>query len=234
MTVVEHLTDDGAAAFHARELPAVDSSAPGTPRLWWFWPHRSAVVLGSTQDRSLIDQDAAGDLGLDVVRRRSGGGVVVVGPGRTLWLDVVVPRGHRLWDDDVARATWWIGDVWADVLGSSGLAAASVHRGAMVTSSLARLVCFAGRGPGEVFVGEAKAVGISQRRTRDWARFQCALSLQWDADLHVAVIRDLHEADRPNRRDAVAGLGTTFDIGVLDLGRLVDDLTAAFVARLDS
>ena len=47
-------------------------------------------------------------------------------------------------------------------------------------------VCFAGLGPGEVTVGGAKVVGISQRRTRHAARFQCAALLRWDV---VGILR---------------------------------------------
>jgi hypothetical protein len=41
-------------------------------------------------------------------------------------------------------------------------------------------VCFASAAPGEVFVGDNKLVGISQRRNREGARFQCVLYRQWN------------------------------------------------------
>ena len=50
------------------------------------------------------------------------------------------------------------------------------------------LVCFAGLGPGEVTVAGAKALGISQRRTRAGARFQCAVPRTWDASTLAAVL----------------------------------------------
>jgi hypothetical protein len=93
-----------------------------------------------------------------------------------LWVDVVVPRGHDVWDDDIGRATYWLGDAWARALGQP----ASVHRGPMVRSALSDVVCFAGLGPGEVTIGGRKAVGISQRRTREAARFQCVAYERWD------------------------------------------------------
>jgi lipoate-protein ligase A len=50
-------------------------------------------------------------------------------------------------------------------------------------------VCFAGVGPGEVLADDgAKLVGISQRRTRNWALFQCAVPLKWDAAPLIAVL----------------------------------------------
>lgn len=216
--VVEHSSAGGAAEFHGRTLPD-----RALPQLWWFSPERSAVVLGSTQDPTILDTEACERMGLDVVKRRSGGGIVLVGPGSTLWLDVLVPRGHRLWDDDVARASWWVGETWADALREFGVDDVSVHRGSMVTSELARLVCFAGRGPGEVFAATSKAVGISQRRTRDWSRFQCALSLRWDGPRHVTILRDPPAA-------SLEGLGTDLEIDVADM---TTRLTDAFRSRLD-
>lgn len=212
-------SDGDAASFHARALPD-----DGRPHVWWFRPERSAVVLGSTQDESILDRDACERFDLDVVKRRSGGGVVLVGSAHTLWVDVLVPRDHAVWDDDVARATWWLGETWREVLDGVGLDGLAVHRGPMQTSDLARVVCFAGRGPGEVFAGTAKAVGISQRRTRDWARFQCAVSLRWDAVLHRAVLRS----------DVVAGAsldGLGADLH-LDREKVEQEMTARLLDRL--
>jgi len=134
-----------------------------------------AVVLGSTQAEP---PPGGSDRRLPVVRRRSGGGAVLVEPGGVLWVDVCVPRGDPLWDDDVGRAFQWLGDAWVTALDDGGRAVA--HRGALVTTRWSRDVCFAGLGPGEVTVDGRKAVGISQRRTRDGALFQCAALLAWD------------------------------------------------------
>ena len=133
----------------------------------------AALVLGSTQPM-------VGHRGVEVVRRRSGGGAVLVEPGAVVWVDVTVPRRDPLWDDDVGRAFWWLGDVWAAALGSLGVTGAEVHRGPLVRTPLSEVVCFAGLGPGEVTVDGRKAVGIAQRRTRAGALFQCAVPLAWD------------------------------------------------------
>ena len=152
---------------------------------------RSAVVLGSTQAADVIDAQRAQALGFDVARRRSGGGVVVLQKGEHAWIDVTVPRGHRLWSDDVERATWWVGDMWC-----VALAAVlphlpwSVHRERLVASAPERVVCFASVGPGEVVQEGRKVVGISQRRTKDAARFQCTVFRHLDFDLHQALLRD--------------------------------------------
>jgi lipoate-protein ligase A len=142
-----------------------------------------ALVLGSTQP---APAPSAALAGVDVVRRRSGGGAVLLRPGETVWVDVVVPAGDALWSDDVGRAFWWLGEVWAAAL---GLGAGAVHRGPLVSSRWSRAVCFAGVGPGEVVAGAGgKVVGIAARRTRGWARFQCAVPLAWDAGAYVALL----------------------------------------------
>jgi len=82
---VQHLRGE-AGELHLRPLPA----APAR-EVWVLTPVRPALVLGSTQAEALVDLGEAARLGVDVVRRRSGGGVVMVGPGDPLWVDVVVP-----------------------------------------------------------------------------------------------------------------------------------------------
>lgn len=141
---------------------------------------RPAVVLGSTQ--RIDGADAVADArGLDLARRRSGGGAVLLVPGAQLWVDVVVPAGDPLWEDDVERASWWLGDAWAAALAEAGAGPSTVvHRRGVSDRELGRAACFAALGPGEVEVAGRKVVGISQRRTRAYARFQCVVYVRWD------------------------------------------------------
>ncbi len=142
-------------------------------------PVGPALVLGSGQrvdDGLSARADAAG---LAVVRRRSGGGAVLVVPGPVWWVDVLVPRGDPLWDDDVGRSAVWLGEAWRDALEAVGVAAEVVDR--MSCGAVGRSVCFAGRAVGEVLVGGRKVVGVSQRRDRYGARFQCAALVGPDA-----------------------------------------------------
>jgi lipoate---protein ligase len=140
---------------------------------------RPALVLGSTQTDAVVDRAAAGAAGVELVRRRSGGGAVLLVPGDSLWVDVVLPRADPLWDDDVGRSARWLGRAWAGALGDLGLPA-TVHEGGLVRTRWSALVCFAGRGPGEVAVHDRKAVGVASRRGRAGARFQCGLARTWD------------------------------------------------------
>mgnify|MGYP001569138128 FL=1 len=141
---------------------------------------RSTVVLGSGQRDLPGLADRAADEDLDVVRRRSGGGAVLLRPDGVLWVDVLVPRTDPLWDDDVGRSSMWLGAAWCQTLASLGVDA-DVHRGPFSCGLSGRAVCFVGRAAGEVVSGGRKVVGISQRRDRGGARFQCAVLLGADA-----------------------------------------------------
>lgn len=175
-----------------------------------------ALVLGSTQPAPTGDVD--GDV--EVVRRRSGGGAVLLRPDELLWVDVVVPAGDPLWSDDVARAFWWLGETWVAALGFG-----EVHRGPLLRTTWSPQVCFAGVGAGEVVVGGGggggKVVGMAARRTRGWALFQCAVPLAWDAGAYVRLLGLPADAE-----PALAGVAAPLT------DRSADDLVEAFLAAL--
>lgn len=176
-----------------------------------------ALVLGSTQDEDLVDHEACRAGAVQVVRRRSGGGVVLLDLHVVVWLDVDVPRGDPLWDDDVGQAAWWLGEAFVAALGTG-----EVHRGGLERGAWGGLVCFAGLGPGEVTIAGRKAFGISQRRTRAGARFQCAYVNQWDPARLASLL-----ALPDERRAALAtDLAAAVMPVALDVTALLDVLTA--------
>lgn len=144
---------------------------------------RPALVLGSHQPDDVWDPAALRAAGVETARRRSGGSAVLVGPGRVLWVDLLIPAGDPLWDDDVGRAAWWVGDLW-----SSAVEGSEVWKGPMVRTAWSETVCFAGLGPGEVTVGGRKIVGVSQRRTPRAALFQTAALLEWRPEEYTALL----------------------------------------------
>lgn len=209
----------GAAGFHDRDLPD-----PVRPALWWFEVTGPTIVLGSTQRAEVVDRARAASRGVEVVRRRSGGGAVWLAPGEATWVDVLLPAGDPRWVDDVGRSAGWLGRAWARVLAGSGHGGVAVHRGSMVRGAWSDLVCFAGLAPGEVTVGAGKAVGISQRRTRAGARFQCAVLHRWDPGPLLDVLA-LSDRDRARGARELASAGSV-------VGPSGRDLVAALAREL--
>jgi lipoate-protein ligase A len=163
------------------------------------WVHRidrPAVVLGSTQHEEIVDADACRAHGVEVVRRRSGGGLVLLVPDATVWVDTVVPR--HLFGDDLHAPMRWLGRIIATTLENS-VRIGSPDRPIEVSSMMrpthwSPLVCFEGLGPGEVTLAGRKLTGVSQGRTRDAIRLQCCWYLRYDPD-HLR--RLIAPPDRP-------------------------------------
>lgn len=177
-------TRGSAAEFHARTLPS-----PAGRTVWVHEVDRPALVLGSAQPDHDVDASAARAAGVEVVRRRSGGGAVLLVPGEVVWVDVVVPVGDRWWEADLGRSFAWLGEVWAEALGALGMTGLAVHHGPPRRTAWSDRICFAGVGSGEVTVaGGAKVVGLSQRRTRAAARFQSAVLGRFDVDAYAALL----------------------------------------------
>lgn len=183
-----------AGPFHARTFDHLDG-----PTVWTHRVDAPALVLGSTTDEALVRAEEAERLGVEVCRRRSGGGLVLVEPECSCWIDLLVPREESLrspaipWDDDVNRSFGWIGGLWNAALAHLGQSGLEVWNGPLTNASEGAALCFAGLGPGEV-VGSladgraAKVVGLSQRRTRWGARFQGLYVARWSPDLLAATV----------------------------------------------
>jgi lipoate-protein ligase A len=226
-----------ASEFHQRSVPD-----PAPNELWWPQITAPALVLGSSQPEHQVDQDACDRAGVAVVRRRSGGGAVLLVPGEVTWLDVIVPLGSAGWSDDVHGPMVWLGRHLAAVLDelldapavtgadrrvadgrqAVGARAVSVHEGPLVTTRWSSTVCFDGVGAGEVLLGGRKLVGISQRRTRHAARLQCCWYSHYDP---ARLVELLVPVARPTLTDLqpVATVPPA----------IADAMPAALTARLD-
>ena len=143
-----------------------------------------------------------------------------LGPGEQLWLDAWVPRDDPLWMTDVSAAAEWVGAWWSEALNGIGQRGFDVHHGRSVPGASGDLVCFAGRGPGEVFHGAAKVVGLSQWRAREGALFSSCAYARWDPAPLLALI-DISEAERD---------GLTRDLAPLAVGLTELEPPAADVA----
>ncbi len=114
--------------------------------------------------------------------------------------------------------------------GAAGCAAFDVHGGRAVPGALGELVCFAGRGPGEVFHRGQKVVGLSQWRAREGALFSSCAYLRWDPVPMLGLLEtgegtaaELALALTP----AAVGLAT-LEPSLDDLGEVRERLLASF------
>jgi hypothetical protein len=76
-----------------------------------------------------------------------------------------------------------VGRWWAETLRESTDAIVTVHEGSLKGDPRFRLVCFAGRGPGEVFVNDRKAVGLTQWRVREGVFLSTVLHAEPTSDV---------------------------------------------------
>lgn len=177
------------------------------------------LVLGSTQPADLVSPDALRERSVELVRRRGGGGAVYLEPGVFLWVDAWIPRDDVLWAHDVSVAAEWVGGWWIDALAGAGAGvglevevevevpshaqgALSVHMGRSEPGAWGDLVCFAGRGPGEVFLDDRKIVGLSQWRSREGSLFSSCAYLEWRPEPML----DLLSFDDATRSELAGGL----------------------------
>ena len=187
-------------------------------------------MIGSAQPASDFAAPRLAAAGIELVRRRSGGGAVLVAPGAQVWLDVFVPNDDVLAEVDVGRSFYWLGEVFAAAIASVlGTAAEQgeivVNRGARQSTTWSRTLCYAGLGAGEVTVAGRKVVGMSQRRERSgaWIHSMALLSDR------AGDLVDLLAGSGERREGARAGLAAA---GLRDAEQLAEPLTAEILSRL--
>ncbi len=122
-----------------------------------FWePRTYAVVLGASRhlrDEVLVDACEAD--GIPILRRSSGGGTVVVGPG-TINLTTVLPESASSALRAVASAQTYV-----------------LERIARSIQALGRPVAV--HGLGDLTLGDRKCCGSAQRRLKNWVMVHCSI-----------------------------------------------------------
>jgi len=135
----------------------------GRPLLRFWEPAEYAVVLGASRR---VGEDVLFDVcradGVPILRRTSGGGTVVVGPG-ALNVSVILPEG------------------WAPGLGAVDVA----HR--HVLEWIAASIRCAGppvslEGRGDLVIGGRKCGGSAQRRLKHWFMVHCSILYDFAID----------------------------------------------------
>jgi len=169
---------------------------------------RPTLVLGGSQSPDVVDASKLGSTALR--RRRGGGGLVLLRPD-DLWIDWWIPSNDPRWSLDVHVSSIRAGTWWAGALREFTSGVVSVHEGSLEAERMFRVVCFAGRGPGEVFIDDRKTVGLTQWRVREGVFLSTVLHAEETSDvieylaaepkglreaLDHAVLTSLEHADR--------------------------------------
>ncbi len=193
-------------------------------------PTSPAVVIGSTQPESDVDRARCSREGIEVVRRRSGGGAVLVRPGAQVWIDVFIPRGDPRFREDVLESFAFLGKAWR--AGLAAVIGAPLHSLAVVAGRTGKAMpwsakaCFAGLGAGEILLDNRKVVGISQRRDRSGAWFHSMAMLDFDPG-ELPGLLDLSEAERHAAGARLAAAAASVPGGRAVAGTLVSAVLGA-------
>lgn len=174
-------------------------------------------VLGGSQSVEVLDAQRRSHVA--VRRRRGGGGVVLLQP-EDVWIDWWIPSLDVRWSPDVHVTSNRVGEWWRSVLAARLDGEVVMHQGALAGEPAWRVACFAGRGPGEIFVDDRKAVGVTQWRVREGVFVSSVLPSG-----HSNALLELL-ADVPD------GLARALDHHTLEsLGLDGDDVTAALIEQ---
>jgi lipoate-protein ligase A len=141
---------------------------------------RPTLVLGGSQSSDVVDPTKLESTSLR--RRRGGGGLVLLRPD-DLWIDWWIPQHDERWSQDVRVSSVQTGTWWASVLRDVVSGVVTVHERGLEGEAAFRVVCFAGRGPGEVFVDDRKTVGLTQWRVREGVFLSTILHAEATSDV---------------------------------------------------
>jgi len=171
-------------------------AAPGLrPVLYWSQAEPCGLVLGFSQQTSILNPQALSSTNLPVYHRRAGGTAVLVGSD-LLDLDVILPPDHPLVLSDLVESYRWLGETWVralDLLGVSSRvvtptesrelrerARQPVHQ---AREAILRRACYASNSAYEVVVGQRKVVGLCMIRRRTGTLLQAGVVLHWENEL---------------------------------------------------
>lgn len=190
---------------------------------------RPTLVLGGSQSSDVVDATKLGSTSLR--RRRGGGGLVLLRP-EDLWIDWWIPQHDARWSRDVHVSSIQAGTWWASVLHEFTSGTVTVHGRGVEGEEAFRVVCFAGRGPGEVFVNDRKAVGLTQWRVREGVFLSTVLHAEATSDvidylafvpeglrdaLDHEVLSSLEHMDAHNVIERLRLIGGPWDLRHVDL-----------------
>ena len=198
-------------------------AAGGPPTLYWSMAKSQGLVLGFSQQESVLNARALAALHLPVYHRRAGGTAVLVGP-HLLGLDVALPPDHPLVLPDLVESYRWLGEAWAAALAQFGMQARAVspleahEQRALLKRNETReresilcRSCYGALSPYEVVVGQRKVVGLDMIRRRTGSLLQAGVLLHWETETLAQLLGHTPEEQtllRDELLERAAGLDT--------------------------
>ncbi|MBV8694780.1 MAG: hypothetical protein JO183_04745 [Ktedonobacteraceae bacterium] len=212
--------------------------AGDAPILYWSQAQPQGVVLGFSQNHTILRQAQVQTGPLPIYRRRAGGTAVHVGP-HLLSLDVVLPMGHSLILADIVESYRWLGEAWVAALLLLGIQARVVppteaHAQQSLLKkaetreyeAVLRRACYGSLSPYEVVVGQRKVIGLDMIRRRVGSLLQAGVLLQWQPETLVRLLGQTQQ-EQAQLCEGLSERATGLDIIA---GRTIaaDEVVAAF------
>ena len=179
--------------------------------------NQPTVVLGSRQRADLLTNGFRSSRAIR--RRRGGGGIVLLQP-EDLWVDWWIPADDPRWSIDLRETSRRAGERWRESLGDVVDGELVVHEGPLEVDGAFSVVCFTGRGPGEVFLEHRKVVGVTQWRVREGTFVSTVLHGQSTLPLIEGLV------DRPPGIADALDHHTIESLGIVDAEAVVQRLVS--------
>ena len=178
------------------------------------------LVLGGGQRDDVLHDDV--DEHCMVRRRRGGGGAVLVQPD-DLWVDWWLPRPDSRLSTEIPRNALLAAEWWYRSLVRVVESVPKIYGGPLNVARELKDVCFAGAGPGELFIDDRKVLGVTQWNVREGC-FLSTLIPAWPQN----PIRDALRVVPDDLDTALSNVTTARELGILGLAEdLIDDAIRA-------
>ena len=193
------------------------------PTLYWSQAEPEGLVLGFSQQPSILNAGTLAHQPRPLYHRRAGGAAVLVGP-HLLGLDVLLPAGHPLALPDLVESYRWLGETWVATLRELGIETRAVTPTEAHTlrdrlkqpairerESILRRACYGSLSPYEVVATDKnlKVVGLDMIRRRAGTLLQAGVLLHWDTQKLAAILGHTPEEQtilREGLRERAVGL----------------------------
>lgn len=181
-------------------------ASPNEPAtLYWSQAESAGLVLGFSQQESVLNPRALFTQAIPLYHRRAGGTAVLVGP-ELLSLDAFLPTGHPLILPDIVESYRWFGTAWVKTLSSLGVDSRVVlpeeaheqrallkEEATRSRESILKRACFGSISSYEVIANGHKVVGLDMIRRRTGSLLQAGVLLSWNMEPLVELLGHTQE-----------------------------------------